>query len=630
MICRTVIVFMIAFGLHWGAQAQYTSRLGRFQVNEVKGCAPFTVNVTIIAPFVCDGANPCDMDFEGDSTFQSLTFTYTYNQPGTYLLRILFQTSGFDDIPVEVTPNIPPAFDVFNCGGYQVSVKLNDTNYDEYVINYNDGSPEVVLNGTGTHNYNYGLPSPQTITVRGRDLNADDNCNSASRNIIPLLTLPAPTITLLEVLDGNRIRLEFNGQQNIQYKLGIATNNATTFQQVITLFNTTVDTIFSLSTDDNYYCFQLAAFDPCNNSVTNSATICSANMDLTVRNNAIDVIWTTASTGISNYRLTRNASDGTLLVTSPAGSPYADTGIICGLDYCYQLTSNYSNGSRSVSLTKCGIGFSTDIPTAIQNITAIVGDNSVVLDWTTDNNFIPAEFAIEKSIAGNYSFLATTTQNAFADQEYKLEDASCYKISYKDVCDNQSPSSVEACPVRLSAGLLKDNSITLSWTPYLGWANGVAGYTIGKYSEDGQLLQTIQVGNITSYVDASDDLNHQTFVYQVNANAAEAGLGQAVSNRVFILKDPNLFHPTAFTPNGDNLNDIFSVFGQYVVGFEMKIFNRWGELLFTTDNIETGWDGNFRGSEMPEGTYSFIAHITDRAGRTFKRSGSVLLLRRRG
>ena len=39
-------------------------------------------------------------------------------------------------------------------------------------------------------------------------------------------------------------------------------------------------------------------------------------------------------------------------------------------------------------------------------------------------------------------------------------------------------------------------------------------------------------------------------------------------------------------------------------------------------------DGTFRGSEMPEGTYTFIAHITDRAGRTFKRSGSVLLLRK--
>lgn len=635
MIWRAVIVLMITFGLNWCALAQSPSRLGRFQVNEVKGCAPFTVNVTILPPFVCDGANPCDMDYEGNGMFQSLTFTYTYNKPGTYLLKILFQTSGFDDIPIEVTPNIQPDFDVYTCGNKEVSVKVNDSNYDQYVINYNDGSPEVVVNSSGTDNYTYASSSLQTITVRGRNLNADDNCNSASQNITPLLTLPAPTITLLEVLDNASIRLEFNAQPNILYKLEIATNNASTFQQLKTIYNETVDTVFvdtvfNLSTDDNYYCFRLATFDPCNNITVNSATICSANFDLAVRNNAIDLTWATTSAGITNFQITRNASDGSILVTAPPGSPYADIGVTCGIEYCYQLTTNYPNGSRSLSLSKCGIGFSTDIPPAIDNITALVGQNSVILEWQAVANFIPAEFSIEKSIQGNYSFLSTTTQYAFSDPEYKLEQASCYKISYKDVCDNQSPVSLEACPVRLSGNLLKDNATNLTWTPYLGWTNGVSGYIIEKYSEDGQLLQTFQVGTATSYLDDSDDLNYQTFLYVVKATAVEAGLGQAVSNTIAILKDPNLFHPTAFTPNGDNLNDIFSVFGQYVVDFEMKIFNRWGELLFTTNNLEQGWDGTFRGNQMPEGTYTFIANIKDRAGRTFKRSGSVLLLRKGG
>jgi gliding motility-associated-like protein len=257
-----------------------------------------------------------------------------------------------------------------------------------------------------------------------------------------------------------------------------------------------------------------------------------------------------------------------------------------------------------------------------------VGTNSVVLDWQTDPDFSPAEFSLEKSVGGKYSVLTTTTLKAYSDSEYKTEDGSCYIISYADVCGNKSPASAEACPIRLTATLRDDNAITLTWTPYSGWTNGVAGYSIEKYAEDGTLLQTIAVGTATSYVDESDDLNYQTFVYVIRANPAEAGVGPSVSNRVAVLKDPNLFHPTAFTPNGDNLNDNFSVFGQYVVGFEMKIFNRWGELLFSTNDIQSGWDGTYLGNEMPEGTYTFIAHITDRAGRTFKRSGSVLLLRK--
>jgi gliding motility-associated-like protein len=625
---KTATIFAIVLGWHGCALAQYNSALGRFQVDQVKACAPFLVTVTINPPFVCDGSNPCDMDFEGNNQPKSLTFTHTYAQPGKYNLKILFSTTGWDSISVDVVPNIPPQFDVYTCGNNEVSVQLNDTNYDEYVINYNDGSPEAVVNGSGMDYHTFVTSSPQNITVRGRDLNAEDNCNQGAKSVTPLLALPAPTITLLEVLDDKSIRLEYNTLPNIQYKLGIATNNNTTFQQVKTFSNQTVDTVFNLGTDDNYYCFRLAAFDPCNNIVVNSATICSPNLDLAVRNKAIDVSWATAAAGINTFRLVRDASDGTTLTTSPAGSPYADQGITCGIQYCYQLTMNYANGSRSISLLKCGVGFSTEIPTAIDNVSAVVGDNSVVLDWQTDPNFIPAAFSLDKSIGGKYSFLDTAVQKAYADSGYKVEDASCYRISYEDVCNNRSAVSLEACPIRLSGGLLKDNSINLSWTPYEGWTQGVSGYIVEKYSEDGQLLQTFQAGTGNTYVDTSDDLNFQTFVYVVKAVPVENGLTQSASNRVFVLKDPNLFHPTAFTPNGDNLNDIFTVFGQYVVGFEMKVFNRWGELMFTTTDIQTGWDGTFHGKQMPEGTYTFIAFITDRAGRTFKRSGSVLLLRK--
>jgi gliding motility-associated-like protein len=60
----------------------------------------------------------------------------------------------------------------------------------------------------------------------------------------------------------------------------------------------------------------------------------------------------------------------------------------------------------------------------------------------------------------------------------------------------------------------------------------------------------------------------------------------------------------------------------------MKIFNRWGELLFTASNIDDEWDGTFKGKTQPEGTYVFSAEIVDEAGRTSTRSGSIVLLSR--
>jgi len=128
------------------------------------------------------------------------------------------------------------------------------------------------------------------------------------------------------------------------------------------------------------------------------------------------------------------------------------------------------------------------------------------------------------------------------------------------------------------------------------------------------LLESIPAGTATEYIDGATDLDHQAFIYLIRATANDGGLTASRSNRVAILKDPNLFHPTAFTPNGDNLNDIFTVFGQYVVEFEMQIFNRWGEIVFKTKNPREKWRGNTKlsgpASFVWRATYSFNGQPT--------------------
>jgi gliding motility-associated-like protein len=633
---KACLLLIAVCGVLASAQAQYTSRLGRFRVDQKKGCAPFTINVTILAPAKCDGSNPCDMDYESNNKPQSLTFSHTYTQAGTFLLKILFQTSGFDDIQVEVTPNTQPTFEIYTCGNNEVSVNITDKSYNQYIINFNDGSAEVtkpVGNGAKA-NHTYATSGNKTVSVRGRNLNVDgtvaaDNCSPAVQNVTALASLTAPTITQLQVLDASTIQLDYNALPNILYKLEIATNTAGPFQLLKNSYNVISEKISNLKTDDNFYCFRLGAFDPCNNITQYSNTICSANFDLSIQNNSNNSTWVTSASGISNFRLNRT-SPGNSFTTTVTGTSYNDTNVICGTQYCYQLTTNYPNNSKSISLQKCGTAISTNIPTSVENITAIVGQPALDLRWQQVIGFTPAEFSIYKSIKGAYSLLGKTTNLQIKDDFYLTEDETCYKISYKDVCNNESPFSAEACPVRLSGNLQKDNSINLVWTPYTGWRNGVSDYRIEKYSAQGQLLQTFTGTTALTFVDDTQDLNNQIYIYLIKVNATEAGLPQAVSNPITIIKDPNLFYPTAFTPNGDNLNDLFNVYGQYIVNFEMNIFNRWGELMFSTTDLEQGWNGDFKGNPMPEGTYTFVVGITDRAGRAFKKSGSVLLLRKRG
>lgn len=62
--------------------------------------------------------------------------------------------------------------------------------------------------------------------------------------------------------------------------------------------------------------------------------------------------------------------------------------------------------------------------------------------------------------------------------------------------------------------------------------------------------------------------------------------------------------PDAFTPNNDNRNDVFrALFGENVVSFKMQIFNRWGQLIFQSNDIRKGWDGTFNGQAQNTGQY---------------------------
>lgn len=632
MIIRLVISLLVLLPLL--AKAQYISRLGRFSVDERKGCAPLTVTITntnLITAGFCTGGNPCDIDWGDNSAPQQNVFVHTYTQPGTYLLRVLYQNLGVDDIQIIVTPNTPPDFDIFTCGGNQVQVRVTDTNYDAYVINFNDGSPEVqVPKGTlATSNHTYATSGNKTISVRGKDVNADDNCGSNTKAVNALAVLPAPFINELSVSNATTVNLNFTSVPNILYRLEIATNNNTTFQLAQTLYNVSTASLTNLRPDDNYYCFRLGAFDPCNNTTVYSNIICSADFNATAQNNQNNLNWTTNTTGISNFSVDRDGQ----LAGSTASTSFIDNNAVCKTEYCYQITANYANGSRSISLIKCVTAFSTDIPTAINNATAHVSSTGVAITWLQDPAFQPVEYSIfRKSGTGNLQLIGQTTTPQFFDNTYTTADENCYQINYRDVCDNMAALGIEICPIRLTGSLTPENFSSLVWSNYSGWVNGINQYIVEKYNTQGQLLQSFTVvSGTSSFIDSDLNPNEQIYRYIITANANQPGLGQAISNEIELKKEPKLFYPTAFTPDrqGPVENEIFKVFGQYIARFEMQIFNRWGELLFSSTDIDVGWDGTFRGKDQPEGTYAFVARLTDLSGTSFTRSGSVVLLRKR-
>lgn len=83
-----------------------------------------------------------------------------------------------------------------------------------------------------------------------------------------------------------------------------------------------------------------------------------------------------------------------------------------------------------------------------------------------------------------------------------------------------------------------------------------------------------------------------------------------------------IFIPNSFSPNNDGINDIFFPYIECglieLIAFELKIFDRWGNFVFQTKDIKTGWDGSWRGEKMPQGVYVFsisFEFISPKSGR---------------
>jgi gliding motility-associated-like protein len=135
--------------------------------------------------------------------------------------------------------------------------------------------------------------------------------------------------------------------------------------------------------------------------------------------------------------------------------------------------------------------------------------------------------------------------------------------------------------------------------------------------------------NNTSTDFAPNHTYQDTGFYNVLLNVLNAQTGCENSYETIIEVAPyyTLYVPTAFTPNGDNLNDVFKISGNAVNSFLLEVYDRWGQLMFRTNNIDIGWDGTTRGTPSPQGAYIYRIEVSDVENKMKKYTGSVTLIR---
>ena len=104
--------------------------------------------------------------------------------------------------------------------------------------------------------------------------------------------------------------------------------------------------------------------------------------------------------------------------------------------------------------------------------------------------------------------------------------------------------------------------------------------------------------------------------------------GCRAKDYVNVYYKPTLYIPNTFTPNGDEHNGVFKVYGGNIGAFRLDIYNRWGEKIYTFHSIHDYWDGSYKGLVCPDGTYVWKARYTNREEtEAYELTGHINLLR---
>jgi len=128
--------------------------------------------------------------------------------------------------------------------------------------------------------------------------------------------------------------------------------------------------------------------------------------------------------------------------------------------------------------------------------------------------------------------------------------------------------------------------------------------------------------SFSAILNAQDVLSDR--VYRVTAYQTGNNVITSTSNYAEVIPPLTIYIPSAFTPNGDGLNDMFGVKGDGIKDFHLYIYNRWGEVLFESTNPRQQWDGKIDGNPAETGTYVYqlFAQGLSRKGKT----GAVTLV----
>lgn len=263
-------------------------------------------------------------------------------------------------------------------------------------------------------------------------------------------------------------------------------------------------------------------------------------------------------------------------------------------------------------------------------------DSRIEVNWTLNNDdFFDRYYSLmrqnhselngddlEPGLVDSFSYPPSRAEDPFVETS---ENSYHYQVDLSNLCgDNLNTDFHRSI---LLEGEKDKPDISLNWNDYEGWDDEISGYTLyRKVNEEEYYWEFADFG-------LEKDENRETFdvledgyrqCYRVKAEHGSKGY-ESWSNEVCFEFEATLHIPNAFSPESEP-NEKFRIEGFNLKDYRLSIYNRWGERIFESKNIDEGWDGTLDGERVPEGSYMYIVEYETLKGKRSE-SGTLTLIR---
>ncbi|MFZ1496053.1 MAG: PKD domain-containing protein, partial [Saprospiraceae bacterium] len=645
-----------------------------FSFTPTAGCIPAAVQFTDQTAVNFGSVATWRWDFGDGTNATTQNPTHTFQNAGVYQAQLVVTTAGgcTDSITLPVNVFAGTSFSIANpdtiCIGDSIHFEVFTSTFDNIDFSWSNGA---TLSCTTCPEP---FASPMVTTSYTLTLTNADGCITTDSTTVYVRNLPIPTITLspdTTICCSGTFQIQTGGGTAYQWD-----NNASGLScyncpnPVVTLNNsseTYIVTVFNTPHCSNIDSITISCLTPDNDIVGDDKIICAGGSTTLSVSHGTTPFWS-PSTGLSCTNCATpvaSPANTTQYIVSVADGPCVarDTlqvsiiplgGIdagnakeVClgaevtlngsgngtvswtptwGLDDVTSLTPNASPNvdtwyrlqttiGECIQYDSVFVGVIEKVHIATTDVAVCYGDTATLnVSGDADNYMWIAP--VGEVLSDNFSAAPTTIPNAtniftvIGSRSTCEPDTAFANVTVQpraDILMNSSYNYFPGVDVIINPNITGGSGqYAYEWLPNVG---------LSCYNCSSPSIQIQQSG-----------------WYQFLVTDLATGCQSLDSTYLNLLKscgDELIFIPNAFSPNGDSYNDVLKIQSNIIEQiFTFQIFDRWGEKLFETSNINEGWDGNFQGKPMRPGVFVYYIEFACRLdGTKVQKMGDVTLLR---